>query len=357
MKRFTVVSFLSVLLILAIATRPSWGQGTDLGTIRGNVTDSSGDVIPNARVVVTDLATNGTRETKTNSAGDYEVFGVNAGRYRVDVSAPGLETEEIANLAVNGSETVTADAKLQVSRTQQTIVVDADNAPIHTEDQTISSSLNNQAVIELPRDSRDIYSFLYLNPNITQGDEPGDFKFLGFQSYGASFSLDGQRSNGGIFGQATSSEPSLEAVGELNILSNDFSAEYAGIATIRVTTKRGTDQYHGSLFYNNRNSALAAWPLQDKIAEASFAPTAFQSKYPTPFFNINDAGASFGGPVPLLRKNTWFFMAYEHNSTVEPDTVESDDLPHPSLLAGNFSLVDDSIKPAVPWRPASCPWR
>jgi hypothetical protein len=348
MRRFRVVNLLWVLLVTVIAAGQAWGQGTDLGTIRGNVTDTSGAVIPNARVVVTDLATNATRETKTNSAGDYEVFGVNAGRYRVDVSAPGLDTEEIANLAVSGSETVTADAKLQVSRTQQTVVVAADNTPVHTEDQTISSSLNNQAVIELPRDSRDIYSFLYLNPNITQGDEPGDFKFLGFQSYGASFSLDGQRSNGGIFGQATSSEPSLEAVGELNILSNDFSAEYSGIATIRVTTKRGTDQYHGSLFYNNRNSALAAWPLQDKIAEASFAPTAFQSKYPTPFFNVNDAGASFGGPVPLLRKNTWFFMAYEHNSTVEPDTVESDDLPHPSLLAGNFALVDDSIKPAVP---------
>ncbi|MBV9300787.1 MAG: TonB-dependent receptor, partial [Acidobacteriaceae bacterium] len=344
-KLFRVVA---IAVMAGLSAGLVFAQGTDLGTIRGNVTDVSGAVIPNARVVVTDLATNSTRETKTNGAGDYEVFGVNAGRYSVTVSSAGLETVEITNLAINGSETVTADAKLQVSKTQQSVVVEAENAPIHTEDQTISSSLNNQAVIELPRDSRDIYQFLYLNPNITQADEPGTFKFLGFQSYGGSFSLDGQRSNGGIFGQPTSSEPSLEAVGELNILSNDFSAEYAGIATIRVTTKRGTDQYHGSLFYNNRNSALAAWPLQDKIAAASFAPTPFQSKYPAPFFNLNDVGASFGGPVPALRKNTWFFAAYEHNSTVEPDTVESNNLPHPSLLQGNFSLVDDSIKPAVP---------
>ncbi len=349
MENSRFIRFLfSVVLVLGMASGIAFGQGTDLGTIRGNVTDATGGVIPNARIVVTDLATNTTRETATNGHGDYQVFGLNSGRFKVTVSAPGLESVEITNLAVTGSQIITADAKLQVSRTQQAVVVTAENAPIHTEDQTISSSLNNQAVIELPRDSRDIYQFLYLNPNITQADEPGSFKFLGFQSYGASFSLDGQRSNGGIFGQPTSSEPSLEAVGELNVLSNDFSAEYPGIATVRVTTKRGTDQYHGSLFYNNRNSALAAWSLQNKNAAANFAPTAFQNKYPTPFFNINDVGASFGGPIPGLRKNTWFFMAYEHNSTIEPDTVQSNNLPHPSLLAGNFSLVDDSIKPTVP---------
>ena len=65
--------------------------------------------------------------------------------------------------------------------------------------------MSSRAIIDLPRDSRDIYSFLYINPNITQSDEPGDFKFIGAQSYGASFSVDGQRSNGGIFGQATAS--------------------------------------------------------------------------------------------------------------------------------------------------------
>ena len=71
---------------------------------------------------------------------------------------------------------------------------------IDTENPTISDTIGHQAVIDLPRDTRDIYSFLYLNPNITRADEPGDFKFIGGQSYGGSFSVDGQRSNGGIFG-------------------------------------------------------------------------------------------------------------------------------------------------------------
>src|SRR5207253_6313541 len=118
--------------------------------------------------------------------------------------------------------------------------------------------------IDLPRDSRDVYQFLFLNPNVTQGVDAGEFKFIRLQSYGANFTIDGQRSTSTVFGSPTSSEPSLEAVGELNVLSNDFSAEYAGIANIRITTKRGESQFHGSAFYNNKNSALAGLHMQDK---------------------------------------------------------------------------------------------
>ena len=136
-------------------------------------------------------------------------------------------------------------------------------------------------------------------------------------------------------------------MGDINILSNDFSAEYAGIANIRVTTKRGGAGYHGSLFYNNKNSALAAWTLQDLIGKAEFAPTPIQSTYPNPYFNVTDLGGSIGGPIPGLKK-TWFFAAYERDWTVAPVSVTSNTLPHPSMWTGDFSQVDDSIKPPVP---------
>src|SRR6266576_2244452 len=207
-----------LLAFLFCAAGVVFGQGTDLGTIRGTVTDSTGAVIPSATVTVTDVV-------------------------------------------LNGSDTVSADAVLKVSAAQESVVVSLEAPAINTEDQTISQTLNNQAIVELPRDSRNVYTFLYLNPNVTQGAADGSFKFIGAQSYGASFSLDGQRANGGIFGEPTSSQPSLEAVGEINLLTSDFSAEYAGIANVRVGTKRGGSGYHGSAFYNNKNSALAAWTL------------------------------------------------------------------------------------------------
>jgi len=321
-------------------------QGTDLGTIRGSVTDSTGAVIPNAKVVVVDLSTNTSRETVTNSHGEYEVSGLRSGGYKVTVSAASMGTVDLTGIVLNGSDVANANAVLKVAGKAESLEVTAEVPIINSEDQTISDTITSQAVIDLPRDSRNIYSFLFLNPNITQGAN-GEFKFIGGQGYGANFSLNGQRSNGGIFGQPTSSQPSLEAVGEINVLSDNFSAEYGGIASIRVTTMRGSSGYHGSLFYNNNNAALAALTLQDKIGKENFTPSPLQSKYPNPYFNLTDIGGSVGGPIPGLKK-TWFFAAYERNWDVEPTLVQSSKLPHPTLYTGDFSLIDDASKPDVP---------
>ena len=175
-----------------------FGQGTDLGTIRGIVTDTTGAIIPGAAVSVVDALTGSIRETRTNSQGNYEMFGLKPGTYRVTITAPGMSKYEIMDIVLNGSDTVSADAVLRVSAAQETVVVSLEAPAINTEDQTISQTIDNQTVIELPRDSRNVYTFLYLNPNVTQSAADGSFKFIGAQSYGASFSLDGQRSNGGI---------------------------------------------------------------------------------------------------------------------------------------------------------------
>lgn len=337
----------ALLLCLALTPTTLFAQGTDLGTIRGTVSDSAGAVIPGATVVITDLTTGASRTATTNGSGAYEVFGLKSGAYTLRVTAQGFEKKDIAGVVINTSAAANVSVVLGVASKSETVEVTAEAAAINTEDQTISQSLSNQAVIGLPRDSRDVFQFAYLNPNITQSTDVGTFKFIGSQSYGANFTIDGQRSNGGIWGEQTKSQPSLEAVGDISVMSNDFSAEYAGISNVRVTTKRGGASMHGTLFWDNRNSAFAAWTRQDKNGAATFAPSAFQSKYPTPYFNTNIFGGSFSGPVPHL-KNTWFFAAYEKNYSVQPVNVYSGTLPHPTLLAGNFSQVNDSIKPAVP---------
>jgi hypothetical protein len=325
-----------------------YGQGTDLGTIRGTVTDSTGAVVANASVTILDVSTGATRHTTTNSRGEYQMFGLPSGKYKVTLAVAGMGTEDITGVVLNGSDVATANGVLKVATTTEQVLVTAEAPIIDSADQTISNTITSTAVIDLPRDSRDVYQFLYLNPNITQGVDSGEFKFLGFQSYGANFTIDGQRATNTIFGSPTTSEPSLEAVSEVNVLSNDFSAEYAGIANIRITTKRGENQYHGSVFYNNKNSALAAWQTQDIIAKQAFLPTQFQSKFPTPYFNLNDLGGSFGGPIPKLNK-TWFFMAYERNYSRSPVNFSSNKLPHPSLWTGDFSQVDPFLaQPVVP---------
>ncbi|MDQ6704512.1 MAG: hypothetical protein M3Z85_00970 [Acidobacteriota bacterium] len=285
--------------------------------------------------------------SSAQAQGLYQAAGLRSGAYNILISKAGFSTEQLSGIALAGSSTVDVNAILKVSATKDTIVITEESPVVHMDDQTISQTLTNRELVDLPRDSRDIYSFLYLNPNITQGAYDGAFKFIGSQSYGASFSLDGQRANGGIFGDHTASQPPIDAVGELNVLSNDFSAEYAGIANIRITTKRGGAAYHGSAFYQNKNSALAAWNLQDKIGQANFLPNFFQSKYPNPHYNENNIGGTFGGPVPLV-KNTYFFVAYEKDYVASPVQFYSNTLPHPLLYTGDFSLLNNSAKPAVP---------
>ncbi|MEO6981836.1 MAG: TonB-dependent receptor, partial [Edaphobacter sp.] len=343
-----ILTLFAVALILGLGagTLNLFAQGTDLGTIRGTVTDSSGAVVVGAQVEVMDLDTRTSQKTTTNGQGDYQAAALPSGKYQVTVTASGFGPSVVRGIVLTGSDTVGANAVLRAAASATSVEVSSEAPLIDTQDQTLSQNMSSRAIIDLPRDSRNIYSFLYINPNITQSNAPGEYKFIGAQSYGASFSVDGQRTNGGIFGSVTASQPSLEAVGDLNVMSNAFSAEYAGIANIRVTTNRGGADYHGSLFYNNKNSALSTWTLANKDSLFNFAPTFDQPTFNKPRFNITDFGGSVGGPIPKV-KNTWFFVAYEHNTSILPSSSTSTRVPHPTLMTGDFSLMNDSSKPAV----------
>src|SRR5580765_8682174 len=107
----TFAKFLAVLLVLTTTVGCAQfllAQGTDLGTIRGSVTDSSGALVPNAKVVILDLSTGTTRETVTNSQGDYQAFGLKPGNYKVSISAPGMSTTDMTGIVVTGSDVIAA---------------------------------------------------------------------------------------------------------------------------------------------------------------------------------------------------------------------------------------------------------
>jgi hypothetical protein len=271
----------------------------------------------------------------------------------VTVSQQGFNKAEIRDVVVRSGGITRADAELKIG---VEATVDVTSSPvIETETSTISNTLDSRHIQEVPRDSRDIYQYLYLNPNITQANGGnGEFKFIGAQSYGASFSLDGQRANGGLFAEPTASQPSIESIGELTVLSNNFTAEYAGIANIRVNTRRGTKEFHGSLFYNNKNSALAAEQLDQKVAGGElFVPTVNNPVFTFPTFNLNETGGSIGGPVPFLnREKTFFFGSYERRWDSEPFQYASFSaggrLPSQRILNGDFSQLSNSNKPRVP---------
>src|ERR1051325_4442709 len=323
-------------------------QGTNFGTLRGTVTDPAGAVIPSAAVKVTDQTTGISRDVTTDSDGNYEVAALKPGIYKISVTATGFKTTEM-DAVLKGSDVVRADIRSEVgTQSENVLITGAEAGVIEKEQPVISGTLNNRQLVELPRDSRDIYEFLYLNPDITQGPNgDGSFKYIGGQSYGASFSLDSQRTNGGIFGEPTGSQPSLETIGELTVLSKNFTAEYSGIANIRVETKRGGSAYHGSLFYNNKNSALAAATVQDKNAEADFLPTPDTPTFPKSKFNLNETGGYLSGPLPLTRGKTFFLLSYERRWDFGTATVRNGTIPTSLILGGNFTAIRAINRPAV----------
>lgn len=325
-----------------------FGQGTDLGIIRGTITDSQGAVIVGARVVITDLATGISIDRLSDATGVYEAVNLKSGTYKVMAGFEGFDNTEVLDVVVKMGATSRVDVRLNPKGKAEVVTVTSEAPLIQTEAPVVSGTLSTQQIQDLPRDSRDIYSFLYLNPNITYNPDDG-FKFIGASSYGANFSMDGQRATGAGFGQAVGGQPSLETIGEVTVLSNNFSAEYGGIANIRVSTKRGTAKYHGSLFYDNKNSALAAWRATDKIDQANFTPSYFQPSYPHPGFNFTETGGSFGGPIPKLGEKTFFMFAFEKRWDAEPVRWSSSRaVPHETLLTGDFSKILDASKPAVP---------
>ena len=104
--RSRAVVVLVFFVLSLVSARPGFGQGTDLGTVRGTVTDSSGGVVAGAKVTVTDALTNAIRVTETNSEGSYQVFGLKPGAYEISIEAPGMTKSEVHGVVLNGSDVV-----------------------------------------------------------------------------------------------------------------------------------------------------------------------------------------------------------------------------------------------------------
>src|SRR5262249_35822299 len=138
-----------------------------------------------------------------------------------------------------------ADLRLEVGALDDVVTVNAEgHSNINVDSQAIVRGLDEQQLRDLPRNSRDIQDFLTLNPNIVGGFD--GIQFLGGRTYGASYIQDGQPSSAGIFGELSNAAPGLDAISEVTVLSNSYSAEYGGLAGVIVSTKRGANKLHGS---------------------------------------------------------------------------------------------------------------
>ncbi len=247
--------------------------------------------------------------------------------YRVEVVTPNFKKVRADRRARPRGRNRAGGHHARGGRRDETVTVTGDAGNnITLDSQAISRGLDEQQLHDLPRNSRDIQSFLLLNPNVVGGFD--DMQFLGAKTYGVSYIQDGQASTNAIFGTVGNSAPGLDAISEVQVLSNSYSAEYGGLAGVIVTTKRGGLQYRGTGFYDFNSNSLNALTYNQTLAGVDRNdPLSDTHEYRW--------GASIGGP--LFGGKLFFYGNYEgSNDKAIYGGGRSTAIPTQAMRAGDF---------------------
>jgi len=311
---------------IAAAAAPAAAQ-TTLGAIRGTVSDQQQGIVPGATVVATDESTNVAREALTDAQGLFEIPNLRPGTYTVTATLAGFKKAQTTGVVLRAASIVRTDLHLEVGGLENVITVSAEGQNnITLESQSIARGLDEQQLRDLPRNSRDIQDFLTLNPNIVGGFD--GIQFLGGRTYGASYIQDGQPSSAGIFGELSNAAPGLDAISEVQVLSNSYSAEYGGLAGVIVSTKRGANRVHGTSFTDFNSDELNALTYAQTLTGAERNdPNADTHEY--------RYGASLGGPI--VQDRTFFFGNYEGSRLKQLGGGAQAVVPTAALRTGDFS--------------------
>jgi hypothetical protein len=288
----------------------AFGQAT--GSFSGTVSDKAGLVIAGAHVKITSRETGLTREANTDDSGHYLVPLLPVSFYTIHVEAQGFGPAEQKDVRLQVDEHRELDFTLQPASVSTSVEVNATEVAVETTTPTLGQVITSEEVAELPLNGRNFVQLATLTPGTTQSTNPNSFftsaasseaatrgafslSVGGSREQSTDWLLDGNDNNqldeGGI---AIFSE--IDAIQEFKVLTYNYSAEYGERAgpTVLVTTKSGSNQFHGSVFEFFRNTKLDA---------RSYFATSVEK------FNLNQFGGSFGGPIK--KDKTFFFVDYQ----------------------------------------------
>ncbi len=247
----------------------------DLGTVTGTVVDAQGAAVPNAKITITEAATGLSYETKTTDTGSYTRPALKPGTYGVTVEASGFQKAQQQNIIVNPGEPVGVNFTLQVGSATQTVEVTASAPLLQTESPVIGQNLNASQMSDLPLGGQRTFTYLArLSPGVLPA-EPGardalggGFSANGVRSTGENnFLLNGVDNNVNVIDFINQTSfvigPSVEAIGEMQVLTNGYNAEYGRAAggVINVNLKSGTNAVHGVLFRDPAEYGSRRQPL------------------------------------------------------------------------------------------------
>jgi hypothetical protein len=329
------------------------------GTILGRVVDGSSAAIPNASVKVTNENTGISISTKTNESGNYSVPYLNPGNYKLECEASGFGKYLRANVQVRVSEQVPVEIQLQVGQVSEVLEVKAETPLLSTTEVSLGQVIDTRRIEELPLFAGNAMDLVHLAPGTVNGtnlrlrkapfnNAPSTFSTNGAGNYNNDFTIDGVVN---VYSDGTQPRvaysPPQTAISEFKVSTSSFdsSTGFSLGSVVNVTTKSGTNDYHGELHYWLRHSKLDA-------------PTIFQNRsgQKLPLYQDNRFGGSIGGPVSIPKvyngKNrTFWFFAYEANlfgdpnvgqqvSTVPTEQMRRGDLSQLLKLGNSFQVYD-----------------
>jgi hypothetical protein len=326
-------------------------------TITGAVTDPTKAVVPGATVIVVNQDTNSRTELVTNEAGLFTAPYLPAGTYAIEVTLPGFATYRRTGIAVATAETARVTVELSVSKVGETVDVSAEAPMLQTDRTSVSGAVGAEMIEALPNITQNPLAYAYLQagalPRVAASDtqNPNSFGIgvdgrrqfsavgiNGGRAFTNDIQLDGLPVMGGGYNEA-SVVPNTEGLQEVRVISNNFSAEYGrGQAVISMSTKSGTNAFHGQGVYMMRHEGLDA---------NSFSNNA--QGIPKREFRVNDAGGSIGGPI--LRDKLFFFSSY-HGLRNNQNSTQLQTVPTALERVGNFSqtFIRDENGNPVPAR-------
>ena len=347
----TVSSFCLVLALVVLSLSVAGLAQQLAATLTGNVTDPSGAVVPNAKIVVHSEETGAdVRSVTASSSGDFNITNIPAGRYTVTVKSEGFQTFVAGGVILNVAEKHTLDVQLKAGQVSQTIEVTAENTPIQTTTAEESGTVTGDQVRELALNNRNFEQLILLQPGVA--NQLPDKVGFGLQN-NTSISINGARTgannytvDGGDINDSGSNgtllnTPGIDAIQEFTLERSNYDAAFgrSGGGQIVVATKSGTNQFHGSAFEFNRNNFYNAntFGARENIA---FGGDPAANK--TPIERYNDYGFTVGGPLFIpkfyhpVKNKTFFFWSEEWRKASLPAT-NTINVPTAAQLAGTFT--------------------
>ncbi len=319
------------------------------GIITGTVTDQTGAAVPGTTVTVKNVDTGISRTTVTGSTGRYEIPNLPVGNYEVSAALSGFQTAIRKGIELTVGRTAVVDHALQVGEVTQALTVTGEASLVETTTATVSQLVDEKRVSDLPLNNRDLTQLVFLQPGVLKVPRQGGGKFSGM---GDTLTVAGARGTQNLFlldgvsntdlsnnpQGASGSYIGAETVKELQIVTNNYSAEYqsAAGAIVSAVTKSGTNALHGSGFWTLRNDNLDAAKWEDN----AFGGVKQE-------FKRNQFGGSLGGPI--FKDRTFFFGSYEglreRRSTTETVRVFSADARRGILPGPAPITIDPQIRP------------